>query len=54
MIKDLTPYLDEQQIEQLEKVHKRFNSMMRKKRGQHRFQRGDRPGPGPGQGQKRN
>lgn len=54
MIKDLSPYLDEHQLERLEEVHKRFNSMMREKRGQQRFHRGDRPGPGPGPGYRRN
>jgi len=50
MIKDLRPYLDDQQIERLEGVHKRFNSMMRENRGPHRFPRGK----GPGSGQRRN
>jgi len=48
MIKDLSPYLDDQQIEKLKNLHKRFNSMMREKRGPHRSPRGK--GPGAGQG----
>lgn len=48
LIQELKPYLDAQQIERIESIHKRFKNRMGEPRRSHKFPRGKGQGPGSG------
>lgn len=50
LLNDLEPYLNQDQLDRLDRANQRFEHMMRNRAGRHGPPHGNRRGPGPGPG----